>query len=151
MKEFSHGCRAFTLIELVATLMLGGVLAVGGAGLIIYVVQGYNTVRDHASLAQGVELALGRLEREVRRADAIAGGGTSVTITRDGVARTFDLVNGTIVMQVDGVAYPLMREVSDFSVQRTTSGETELVEISITPNVAGPVFSTGHWVVPEGG
>jgi len=149
MNTTCHQRRGFTLIELIATLLLGGVLSMGGASLIIYVVQGFITVQQHAGLAQGIELAMGRLVREARHADAIAGGGASVTFMRDGVARVFSLTGSTLGMQVGGVTYPLMRNVAGFAVQRTPAGGSEVVSFTITPAGIAPVFSTGHFVVLE--
>lgn len=141
----------FSLIELVATLLLAGLIAGGGAALVVYVAQGYDTVREHAGLAQAAELALGRLVREARHADAIAGGGASVTFTRAGTARVFALTGTTLGMQSGGVTYPLMRNVAVFAVQRTASGDTELITFTITPAGGNPVFTTGHLVVPTDG
>ncbi len=143
----------FSLIELVATLLLAGLIAGGGASLVVYVAQGYNTVRQHAGLAQGAELAMGRLVREARHADAngIAGGGASITFTRAGAAHLFALTGDTLGMQVGGVTYPLMRNVAGFAVQRTASGDTELITFTITPAGNNPVFTTGHLVVPTDG
>jgi prepilin-type N-terminal cleavage/methylation domain-containing protein len=149
MNTTCHKRSGFTLIELVATLLLGGVLTMGGAALIVYVVQGYNTALEHAGLAQGIELAMGRLVREVRHADTIGGGGTSITFTRGGVARVFSLTGGTLQMQVGGVSYPLMRNVAGFAVQRTPASGSEVIRFTITPAGAGPVFSTGHFVVVD--
>lgn len=143
----------FSLIELVATLLLAGLIAGGGAALVVYVAQGYNTVREHAGLAQAAELALGRLVREARHADVngIAGGGTSITFTRTGTARVFSLTGTTLGMQAGGTTYPLMRNVAGFAVQRTASGGTELITFTITPAGNNPVFTTGHLVVPTDG
>jgi len=151
MNTTIHPCRGFTLIELIATLLLGGLLTMGGASLIIYVVQGFNTARQQAGLAQGIELAMGRLVREARHADTggIAGGGASITFTRGGTARLFSLTGSTLGMQVGGVTYPLMRNVAGFAVQRTTTGNSELVTFTITPSGIGPVFATGHFIVLE--
>ncbi len=143
--------RGFTLIELIATLLLGGVLTMGAASLVIYMVQGFNTVRQHAGLAQGIELAMGRLVREARHADTIAGGGANVTFTRGGSARFFSLSGGTLGMQVGGTTYPLMRNVAGFTVLRTPAAGSELITFTITPAGAGPVYSTGHLVVPSDG
>lgn len=151
MRTHRNSPCGFSLIELVATLLLAGVIAGGGASLVVYVAQGYNTVRQHAGLAQGAELAMGRLVREARHADVISGGGTSVTFTRAGVARLFALTGDTLGMQVGGVTYPLMRNVAGFAVRRTASGETELITFTITPAGNNPVFTTGHWVVPTDG
>lgn len=151
MKTNRDSLLGFSLIEIVVTLLLASVIAGGGAALVVYVAQGFNTVRQQAGLAQSAELAMGRLVREARHADGIGGGGASVTFTRNGTARVFALTGNTLGMQVGGVTHPLMRNVAGFAVQRTASGGTELITFTITPAGAGPVFTTGHLVVPTDG
>jgi len=150
MKNFDcTSCRAFTLIELVVTLLLVGLLAGAGTGLVVYVVQGYQTVRAQARLAQAAELALGRLVREARDADVIGGGGSSITFTRAGTARGFALSGNTLGMQVGGTVYPLMRGVAGFAVERLAAGDAELLRFTLTPEGGGPDFMTGHLVVVD--
>ncbi len=55
----------FTLIELVVTLILVGIMAtVGGFG-IVQAIQGYMLTRDNAELSQKAQLAMTRINREI--------------------------------------------------------------------------------------
>jgi prepilin-type N-terminal cleavage/methylation domain-containing protein len=58
--------KGFTLIEMVATLVLVGIMAVGMAYFLIPGIQGYLFAQENAELTQKVELAMTRLTRELR-------------------------------------------------------------------------------------
>ncbi|MDZ7762151.1 MAG: type II secretion system protein [Desulfovermiculus sp.] len=58
--------KGFTLIEMVATLVLVGIMAVGIAYLLVPGIQGYLFAQENAQLTQKVELAMTRLTRELR-------------------------------------------------------------------------------------
>ncbi len=57
--------RGFTLIEVVVSLILVGILAaVGGLGM-VQAVQGYMIVKDNAEITQKAQLAMSRMTREI--------------------------------------------------------------------------------------
>ncbi|MGV8079190.1 MAG: PilW family protein [Syntrophales bacterium] len=60
-----RGMRGFTLIEVIVSLILVGILAaVGGLG-IVQAVQGYMIVKDNAEMTQKAQLAMARITREI--------------------------------------------------------------------------------------
>jgi len=57
--------KGFTLVEIVVTLLLVGLLAaIGGMG-IVQAVQGYLTVKENATATQKAQLAMSRITREI--------------------------------------------------------------------------------------
>ena len=55
----------FTLIEIIATLVIAGILtAVAGMG-IVQVVRGYTTTRENARIAEQAQLAIARITKEI--------------------------------------------------------------------------------------
>lgn len=73
--------RGFTLIEMVATLVLVGIMAVGIAYFLIPGIQGYLFAQENAQLTQKVELAMTRLTRELRECYTCYGDGTQGTVS----------------------------------------------------------------------
>lgn len=84
--------KGFTLIELIITLVIVGVLsAVAGMGL-VQVVNGYLLTKESATLSQKAQLAMARMVRELTSISTIgAGASTTITytaVTGDGVTET---------------------------------------------------------------
>ena len=80
------GSRGFTLVELVVVIVVMGVLAYVGAGLIGNFVGGYLGASQRQELASAGRLAVERMTREIRRtlpnSVRIAGGGQQITFLR---------------------------------------------------------------------
>jgi prepilin-type N-terminal cleavage/methylation domain-containing protein len=145
-----NGCGGFTLVELVATLVLVGVVASVAGMLIMQMVQGYGTARGNVVQADQADLALGRLARETRAATTITVGGATVSFTRDGTTRTVAL-DGT-TLRLDG--QPLMRNVAAFSAVRTGGLYTyDISSAAGAPTVQASVrrqFGVSATLTPDG-
>lgn len=146
MDTQNTSASGFSLIELVATLVLVGLLAAGGFSLAVYVVHGFGLAREHAELAASIELAMARLLREARDAEVVQVAGNVITFTREGDDRVFARDGTDLEMTFDESAYPLMRNVTDFVVQDTAVGGGQMLEFTITPG-AGPIY-TGRMFRP---
>lgn len=66
----------FTLIEMIVTLLIVGLMAaIGGMG-IVQAVRGYVTVRENAAITQKAQLAMSRITREIQEMMSVAPGTT---------------------------------------------------------------------------
>jgi prepilin-type N-terminal cleavage/methylation domain-containing protein len=57
--------KGFTLLEIIVTLLLVGIMAVMGGMVVVRVFEGYVLTRENAVTAQKAELALSRISREI--------------------------------------------------------------------------------------
>jgi prepilin-type N-terminal cleavage/methylation domain-containing protein len=99
--------KGFTLIELVATLVLVGIMAVGIAYFLVPGIQGYLFAQENAELTQKVELAMTRLTRELRECYTCNGDQGQIDLAPPGYSfkntlgnRTVELMNGNL--QING-------------------------------------------------
>lgn len=79
MKKLS--IRGFTLIEIIMVLGILGVIVVVGSGMFVATLRGYSKARILQLAKQNGEYAVSVMERMIRNARSIEGGGSSVTIT----------------------------------------------------------------------
>ena len=90
----------FTLIEVIVSLVLLGILVSMGGMAIVQVVQGYSTTRENATITQQSQLAMSRITREIIEminipSDATA---TALPINNSNGNRTIGLDNGAVKM-----------------------------------------------------
>jgi prepilin-type N-terminal cleavage/methylation domain-containing protein len=90
----------FTLIEVIVSLILLGILVSMGGMAIVQVVQGYSTTRENATVTQQSQLAMSRITREIIEminipSDATA---TALPINNSNGNRTIGLDNGAVKM-----------------------------------------------------
>ena len=108
--------KGFTLIEMVATLVLVGIMAVGMAYFLIPGIQGYLFAQENAQLTQKAELAISRLTRELRECYNCDGaqGAISLPFSFENTlgSRTINLSNG--LLQLNG--YTLLDNVQSADV-----------------------------------
>jgi prepilin-type N-terminal cleavage/methylation domain-containing protein len=85
MKKIKSGEKGFTLIEVIATLVLVGITAAFAGMWIVSVVNGYLFAKTNASTVQKAQLAMTRLAKEFTAIDSIIPGSTTgiqITYTR---------------------------------------------------------------------
>jgi prepilin-type N-terminal cleavage/methylation domain-containing protein len=107
--------RAFTLIEIIACLVLVGILASTiGLGL-VQIVQGYTTVKTNVKITQTAQIAMTRVVKELSLSTAVnsspAPTATSISYTRGGSTHTISLSGA--LLQVDSTT--LIDSVTTFS------------------------------------
>lgn len=76
--------KRFSLVELIATLVIVGILTAGASVAIVSLLQGFSQASDHAETAQNAQLALARMVKEftfISDTPVIAIGGRSITYT----------------------------------------------------------------------
>ena len=80
--------KGFTLIELIVTLILAGIIiAAVGIG-IVHVMQGFLFTKENAAVLQKGQMALSRISIELKRAGGISNASTATSITFDSYADT---------------------------------------------------------------
>ncbi|MBA4395900.1 MAG: hypothetical protein C0394_00700 [Syntrophus sp. (in: bacteria)] len=96
----------FTLIEIIVSLILVGILAAVGGMAIVQVVQGYILTRDNAALTQKAQLAMSRITNEIVEMTGITANADSATLPIRNAIRnvTIGLDAGAIKIAPDGVA-----------------------------------------------
>ncbi|WP_027389747.1 PulJ/GspJ family protein [Chrysiogenes arsenatis] len=96
--------RGFTFLELILTLTIMGILFAASAPLVSSSLDAYLTARDMSADLIEVNLAMERMSREIRDAQAIHSGSTATQIgfTRsDGISACFAADNNRIVRYTD--------------------------------------------------
>jgi len=79
--------RGFTLIEVIVSLILVGILAaVGGLGM-VQAVQGYMIVKDNAEMTQKAQLAMARVTREIVEMTGLTAAASSILLPVKNVDR----------------------------------------------------------------
>jgi prepilin-type N-terminal cleavage/methylation domain-containing protein len=122
-------CRRFTLVEMVAVLIIGGILvAVAGIGL-ANAAHGFERARATNETAQKAQLAIGRLTKELTAGATVsATTATSITFSspRYPGGQTVALAGTQLRLGAD----TLVDEVSNFSVS-TTAGLRPSITFSL--------------------
>ncbi len=111
----------FTLIEVVVTLVLVGIMAaVAGMG-IVQGVQGYVFARENACTTQKAQLAMSRMSRELLELTHVTtAAGNQIVYDRDSLSHTITFASGTIT--IDGNV--LVDDVSSLSLSYWKSDRT---------------------------
>ena len=96
--------KGFTLIEVIVTLMLVGIISVFATFGVVQVTNGYvQSVSNAVSSVKG-SLVLSRLYREISNLDAVeVAGNDSILFTREGAKIGLALVGTTLLMQEDSI------------------------------------------------
>jgi prepilin-type N-terminal cleavage/methylation domain-containing protein len=145
--------KAFTLIEVIVSLVLIGILAsIAGMGL-IKIAEGYVFAKQNAETVQKAQIAIARIVKELGAATAITAAGTaSITYTRPQgtgsgtIINTITFSNPNITVQVGsgGTATPLVNNVAAFTPSyfnaaggSLTSPPADIRRVDITLTVKG--------------
>ncbi|MDI6743410.1 MAG: type II secretion system protein, partial [Smithella sp.] len=99
--------KGFTLIEIVVTLVLVGILAALGGMGIVQAVKGYITVKENSAITQKAQLAMSRMTREIVEMIRITSPGANATVlslaTPTG-EKMIGLDNGAVKMAFDSAS-----------------------------------------------
>jgi len=115
-----HRENGFTLIEVVASLVLVGILATFASLFLVVGLEGYETTRKATEAAMNAEVALSRISLELRSIASIPSApvaNTSLSYTSSetailGGSRTLKFASGNLYISVDGVDYKLIENIS---------------------------------------
>jgi prepilin-type N-terminal cleavage/methylation domain-containing protein len=140
--------KAFTLIEVIVSLVLIGILAtIAGMGL-VQITQGYVFAKQNSETAQKAQIAMARIVKELGAVNTInSTSSTSVTYTRPGpVTNTIALSGTTVTLNT----IPLIDNVTAFALDRfdaannstTTAANIRRVDITLTVRGANDQLST---------
>ncbi len=135
----------FTLIEVVASLVIVSIIAVFSSLFLVVGLEGYEFTRNAADAAMKAQVALNRISLELKTINSIP----SAPVTNSSLAytssddtltgsRTLKFASGNLYITVDGVDYKLIENVSNpvLSVTPTTndldgSGSVEVAYITV--------------------
>lgn len=121
--------QGFTLIEILVTLMLAGIITVFAGMGIVRVIQGFLFTKENAATVQKGQMVMARLIKEftvIKSIDEVSDAGSmkfkaqkwfvgeaeSVEVTG-----TIELTSGNLVLSLDGNALTLTDQVSDFALE----------------------------------
>ncbi|MGB5218027.1 MAG: type II secretion system protein [Smithella sp.] len=129
--------KGFTLIEVITTLVIVGVMAALGGMGIVQAVKGYITVKQNSETTQKFQMALTRINREIREMISTSTA-TGTTISMTGVnncfsstncVRTIGLNNGAIKITSGGTNLAngdiLIDNVNSFNISYYKEGNTQ--------------------------
>jgi len=146
--------KGFTLIELIVTIVLVGIIGTFTSLFLYTGISGYLTARDTAVGALKAQIALDRLSLELRDINSIdlatfeANGRIDYTSTTLPGDRKILYNGGVISLDVDGNVNELLNEVSDFKMSLTPADliadakdEVQGVNVSFKVGEIGRVFS----------
>jgi len=114
-----HREAGFTLIEVVASLVIVGILATFASLFLVVGLEGYETTRKATEAAMNAEVALSRISLELRSIASITSApvddtSLAYTSSEDDLEgnRTLKFSAGNLYINVDGVDYKLIEDVS---------------------------------------
>jgi len=110
----------FTLIEVIVTLVLVGIMAAVAGMAIVQGVQGYVFARENATTTQKAQLAMARMSRElIELANVTSADAIQIVYVRDSVTHTIAFASGTVKLD----NYVLVNDVSSLSLSYRDSNE----------------------------
>ena len=138
--------RAFTLVEVIASIVIVAVLAVTSANLVGNVTSGYTGAATRAELVNDGSAALERLVTGIRdiplRASATSAEPSIATITTDSITvdgnQGFALSGTNLLLTVAGVTTTLLGNVSSFQV-RAFDQDNAAMAVSVSGDACDPV------------
>lgn len=142
--------QGFTLIEIIASLIILGLIALFGTSMLTNAVQGYTAARNADEVAQKAQMALQRMMVEFSAIDPNQTTGTATSVN---YTASFSSTNEThvisqsgnqILYTQDGTAYPLLDGVAPGSLQfryYTSYSATAATSFSITSTLIGITFN----------
>jgi prepilin-type N-terminal cleavage/methylation domain-containing protein len=148
--------KGFTLVELIVTIVLVGIIGTFTTLFIYTGLNGYLRAKDNAEVALKAQIALDRISLELRDIDTIAAFSTNTTI--DYSSRTLpgdrkiihNAVADTISLDVDGNVNLLLDDVQSFTMAAAYrdlnfyadgNNEVEAIDVSFTVGDIGRQFN----------
>ncbi|WP_028571474.1 PilW family protein [Desulfonatronum lacustre] len=140
----------FTLIEIIVTILLLGIVATFGGFLLVNAVRSYTFAQDNAHLSQKAQVAMTRVMRELSRIQdgkATSTSPNSIEVTTcDDPAMTMNFERNGNELQLNGVA--LTDSVTSFNVTSNGNKPPYTIELVLTgENGANLPFKTS--ITPE--
>lgn len=113
------GRRGFTLIEMIAALVIMGMIALFGTNMLTNAVRGYTAARNADEVAQKAQLALQRMTIEFSALDPLLASGyaTNLTYSYSNVPHTISQSSNKIYYSQGGSNYTLLDGVAAGSLQ----------------------------------
>ncbi|WP_043634729.1 PulJ/GspJ family protein [Desulfovibrio sp. TomC] len=127
----------FTLIEVVAALVIMGMIALFATNMLGNAVRGYTAARNADEVAQKAQLALQRMTIEFSALDpsTSSGSATNLTYAYGGVSHTISQNSNTIYYSQSGNSYALLDGVAAGSLQfRYYTGYSSTAMTSFSSN-----------------
>lgn len=135
--------RAFTLVELIATMLVLGIAAASITPLLMNLTDSARASRERYRTIDGLHHALDRAARLLREAPPGAAGGIDLALAEPGAfelpdGRAIELLDSTLWLDPgDGSTWPLAREIDGFSLRYLQSdGVTETTDPALMQRVA---------------
>jgi len=134
--------KGFTLIEVIVTLVLVGIISLFAGAAIVSAVQGFVMARDNAETAQKVHVAMNRISHDLLLATNIAGTANSISFDTLRAAGT-PALNQTLTLDGAGRVtlngQPLLDEVTSLQISYIsyTAGGVEVINPSYSANTRG--------------
>ena len=101
-----HRQQGFTLVEVIAVLLLMGIVALALATTMVTAVEGYLFTKDSADAAQKAQLALARISKELLQATAVTTA-TSTIVAYTTPAGSFQIVKNNDVITLQKTDSPV--------------------------------------------
>lgn len=115
--------RAFTLVEAIATMVVLAVVSTALSGAVWAAVRSFDEGAESARMHSEASIAMERMTRDLRAIPLAASGAPDIStvgadsITWDAGTRSLSLVEGNLVLTVDGTPAVLLSDVRSFGVR----------------------------------
>ncbi len=145
MTRSARTARGVTLVELVMVIVVLGILATVMVPLLAKGFEAWFVGRDHEDAQRQAALALERMTRELRVAEAIVVSANEITFERDGAPYSF-VHSGGVLAYVSGAdSQPIARRVTAASFTDESSDDTRYITVTLqTEGHTGQFRTTIH-------
>jgi len=132
----------FTLVEIIASLILLGLISIGIGAYYISIVNSFNTSKTAAEIEQNAQFALARITKELNLLSTLksASGSTLTFSPSTDTGRlssdtySFTLENNELTLTTNDKSYPILKNVTNFTVNKLSPN---IVKISFQVEING--------------